>query len=75
MLRQVIPIGDGPLSANLVIGEVVLIHVADRILDERGRVDPRKLRTIARLGGDLLLPHERPVPNETAGMSPVRASG
>ncbi len=52
LLRQVIPIGDGPLSANLVIGEVVMIHVAERVLDERGRVDPRKLRTIARLGGD-----------------------
>jgi len=51
-LRQVIRIGETTLSANLVIGEVVLIHVADRILDERGRVDPRKLQTIARLGGD-----------------------
>jgi flavin reductase (DIM6/NTAB) family NADH-FMN oxidoreductase RutF len=48
VLRQVVRIG----SANLVIGEVVLIHVADAVLDERGRVDPRKLRTIARLGGD-----------------------
>jgi len=52
LLRQVLPIGQGPLSANLVIGEVVMMHVAERILDERGRVDPRKLRTIARLGGD-----------------------
>jgi flavin reductase (DIM6/NTAB) family NADH-FMN oxidoreductase RutF len=51
-LRQVVPIGGGPLSANLVIGEVVMIHVAERVLDERGRVDPRKLRTIARLGAD-----------------------
>jgi flavin reductase (DIM6/NTAB) family NADH-FMN oxidoreductase RutF len=51
-LRQIVHIGDSPLSANLVIGEVVLIHVAERVLDERGRVDPRKLRTIARLGGD-----------------------
>jgi flavin reductase (DIM6/NTAB) family NADH-FMN oxidoreductase RutF len=52
VLRQILPVGDGPLSANLVIGEVVMMHVDDRILDERGRVDPRKLRTIARLGGD-----------------------
>ncbi len=52
VLRQVLPIGDGPGSANLVIGEVVMIHVADAVLDEAGRVDPRKLRTIARLGGD-----------------------
>ena len=52
VLRDVLTIGTGPLSGNLVIGEVVLIHVAERVLDERGRVDPRKLRTIARLGGD-----------------------
>jgi flavin reductase (DIM6/NTAB) family NADH-FMN oxidoreductase RutF len=35
-----------------VIGEVLLIHVADSVLDPSGAVDPKKLRTIARLGGD-----------------------
>jgi flavin reductase (DIM6/NTAB) family NADH-FMN oxidoreductase RutF len=50
-MLQIIPVGDGPLSANLVLGEVVMIHVDDGILDASGRVDPRKLRTIARLGG------------------------
>ncbi len=51
-VRQLVPIGDGPGSANLVIGEVVLIHIDEAVLDPSGRVDPRKLRTIARLGGD-----------------------
>jgi len=51
-VRQIIPIGDGPISANLVIGEVVYIRVDDAVLDEKGVVDPRKLGTIARLGGD-----------------------
>lgn len=51
-VRQIIPVGDGPIAANLVIGEVVMIHVADAVLDANGRVDPRKLRTVARLGGD-----------------------
>jgi flavin reductase (DIM6/NTAB) family NADH-FMN oxidoreductase RutF len=49
---QIVSVGDGPIAANLVIGEVLALHVADRVLDERGRVDPRKLQTIARLGGD-----------------------
>jgi flavin reductase (DIM6/NTAB) family NADH-FMN oxidoreductase RutF len=49
---QIIPIGQGPIAANLVIGEVVVFHVDDGLLDAQGRVDPRKLRTIARLGGD-----------------------
>ncbi|HET6880348.1 MAG TPA: flavin reductase family protein [Pirellulales bacterium] len=51
-LRQVVPVGDGPMSANLVIGEVILMHVEDRLLGPDGRVDPRKLQTIARLGAD-----------------------
>jgi len=51
-LLQVLPIGSGPGAANLVIGEVLLFHIDDAVLDDRGQVDPRKLRTIARLGGD-----------------------
>jgi flavin reductase (DIM6/NTAB) family NADH-FMN oxidoreductase RutF len=35
-----------------VIGEVVLIHIEDRVLGPAGQVDPRKLRAIARLGGN-----------------------
>jgi flavin reductase (DIM6/NTAB) family NADH-FMN oxidoreductase RutF len=51
-VRQIISIGDGPIAANLVIGEVLLIHIDDSVLDTSGRVDPRKLKTIARLGGN-----------------------
>jgi flavin reductase (DIM6/NTAB) family NADH-FMN oxidoreductase RutF len=49
---QIVPVGTGPIAANLVIGEVVAMHVDDGVLDDKGRVDPRKLRTIARLGAD-----------------------
>ena len=51
-VMQIIPVGSGPISGNLVIGEVVMIHIADEVLDPAGRVDPRKLKTVARLGGD-----------------------
>lgn len=51
-LLQVVPVGQGPLAANLVIGEVVMMHVAEDVLDAQGLIDPTKLRTIARLGGD-----------------------
>jgi flavin reductase (DIM6/NTAB) family NADH-FMN oxidoreductase RutF len=51
-LRQVIPCGTGPIAANLVIGEVVMMHVRDDLFDARGRIDPRKLQTVARLGAD-----------------------
>jgi flavin reductase (DIM6/NTAB) family NADH-FMN oxidoreductase RutF len=52
IVRQIVPVGNGPISANLVIGEIVMMHIDDSLLDANGRVDPRKLRTIARLGGD-----------------------
>ncbi|MBY0457210.1 MAG: flavin reductase family protein, partial [Gemmataceae bacterium] len=51
VVRQIVPCGSGPIAANLVIGEVVLLHVADEVLDGKGGVDPRKLQTVARLGG------------------------
>ena len=49
---QIVAIGKGAIAGNLVIGEIVVIHVDDTVLDDQGKVDPRKLRTIARLGGD-----------------------
>lgn len=49
---QIVPLGGKPLSGNLIIGEVLLMHIADDLLAENGRVDPAKLRTIARLGAD-----------------------
>jgi flavin reductase (DIM6/NTAB) family NADH-FMN oxidoreductase RutF len=49
---QILPIGNGPIAANLVIGEVLVIHVSESVLDSTGKIDPRQLKTIARLGGD-----------------------
>ena len=51
-LRQILPIGEGPGQANLVIGEIVAIHIDDSLIDATGHIDPRKLKTIARLGGE-----------------------
>jgi flavin reductase (DIM6/NTAB) family NADH-FMN oxidoreductase RutF len=52
VLRQVLQFGEGVESTNMVIGEVVLIHVDDAMLDERSRIDPHKVQTIGRLGGN-----------------------
>ncbi len=52
LVRGIMSMGDGPIAANLVIGEVVLIHIEERVLDSAGQVDPRKLRAIARLGAN-----------------------
>jgi flavin reductase (DIM6/NTAB) family NADH-FMN oxidoreductase RutF len=39
-------------SGNLVICEVVLIHVQDFILNYEGKIDPRKVDSVARMGAD-----------------------
>ena len=39
-------------AGNLVICEVLLIHIADSLLDENKKIDQRKLNHVARLGGD-----------------------
>ena len=49
---KIVPLGDGPLAGNLIIGEIVYLHVSDEILDERNLPDPRKLNSVARLGGE-----------------------
>jgi flavin reductase (DIM6/NTAB) family NADH-FMN oxidoreductase RutF len=50
--RQVLRLGEGkPGAANIVLGDIVYIHVEEAVLDERNAVDPAKLRAIGRLGG------------------------
>jgi flavin reductase (DIM6/NTAB) family NADH-FMN oxidoreductase RutF len=51
-VRQVIETGDGPGAANLIICEVVLIHINDDVLDASGAIDTLKLDLVGRLGGD-----------------------
>lgn len=52
LVRQILPLGTGPLAANLVIGEVVWIHLADNLLDAAGLPDPERVANVGRLGGD-----------------------
>jgi flavin reductase (DIM6/NTAB) family NADH-FMN oxidoreductase RutF len=49
---QVIQTGDQGAAGNLVICQVLLMHIKEEILDEAGRIDPFKLDAVARLGGD-----------------------
>src|SRR6476620_6908100 len=35
-VRQIIPLGSGPIAGNLVIGEVLVIHIDDTVLDDKG---------------------------------------
>jgi flavin reductase (DIM6/NTAB) family NADH-FMN oxidoreductase RutF len=49
---QVIPTGDQAAAGNLVICEVLRMHISEHILGADGRIDPRKLDAVARLGSD-----------------------
>jgi hypothetical protein len=51
-VNQVIPLGTEGGAGNLVICEVLLIHLDDAVLDEQGRVDPNKMDSVARMGND-----------------------
>lgn len=51
-LHDVVKVGEGPLSANICIGEVVCFHVATEMLLEDGTVDVSKIDLVARLGGN-----------------------
>lgn len=45
-------LGDEGGAGNLVICEVLLMHVQDCILNEKGKVDPYKVDSVARMGED-----------------------
>jgi flavin reductase (DIM6/NTAB) family NADH-FMN oxidoreductase RutF len=51
-VRQVIETGDKGGAANLVICEVLLVHVSPDVLNEQGKIDTRKIDLVGRMGGD-----------------------
>jgi flavin reductase (DIM6/NTAB) family NADH-FMN oxidoreductase RutF len=51
-VRQVIETGKGGGAANLMICEVLLVHVNEDILDANGLVDQQKIDLVGRMGGD-----------------------
>lgn len=51
-VKEVIPLGTEGGAGNLVICEVVLMHIQDSVLDAQGKIDPQKLDAVARMGQD-----------------------
>jgi flavin reductase (DIM6/NTAB) family NADH-FMN oxidoreductase RutF len=52
LLDRIVQLGEGPLAANVVFGRILLAHVGESALGERGLPDPGKLDLIGRLGGE-----------------------
>jgi flavin reductase (DIM6/NTAB) family NADH-FMN oxidoreductase RutF len=52
LLDRIVQLGEGPLAANVVFGRILLAHIGESALGERGLPDPGKLDLIGRLGGE-----------------------
>jgi flavin reductase (DIM6/NTAB) family NADH-FMN oxidoreductase RutF len=52
MVLEIKPLGTEGGAGNLVICEVIRMHIANELLDENKKIDQRKLHHVARLGGD-----------------------
>lgn len=51
-VNKVIELGENGGAGNLVICEVLRIHVEEAILDEDGKIDQKKIDLVSRMGGN-----------------------
>jgi flavin reductase (DIM6/NTAB) family NADH-FMN oxidoreductase RutF len=52
IVKEVIELGDKGGAGNLIICEVVLIHISENVLDANKQIDPNKMDLVARMGGN-----------------------
>lgn len=52
IVKEVMELGSKGGAGNLVISEVVRMHVSEQVFAENGNIDPQKLDLIARMGQD-----------------------
>lgn len=49
-VEQILPLGAGGGAGNLIVCRVVLMHIAEDILNDKGRIDPHKIDLMGRMG-------------------------
>ena len=49
---EVKPLGTGGGAGNLIIAEILMMHINENILDKNGKIDQHKINHVARLGGN-----------------------
>lgn len=49
-VQQIIPLGDKGGAGNLIICEVVKMHIDENVMDEGGKIDPQKIDLMGRMG-------------------------
>jgi flavin reductase (DIM6/NTAB) family NADH-FMN oxidoreductase RutF len=50
-VNSIIPMGEDGGAGNLVVCEIIKIHLYDKIMDIENKIDPLKLNLVSRLGG------------------------
>jgi len=51
-VKQIIETGTEGGAGNLIICEVILAHIKEEILDEKGKIDTRKIDLVGRMGAE-----------------------
>ncbi len=73
-LMQIIETGTEGGAANLIICEIIKMHIDERILDEEQQIDPHKIDLVVRMGKDFYCRasgdavFEVPKPNQNLGV-------
>ncbi len=49
-VQEIIPLGDKGGAGHLIICKVVMMHVAESVLDEDGKINPHKIDLMGRMG-------------------------
>lgn len=52
IVKEIVETGTEGGAGNLIICEVVMMHVQDQVLDTNGKIDQHKIDTVGRLGAD-----------------------
>jgi flavin reductase (DIM6/NTAB) family NADH-FMN oxidoreductase RutF len=51
-VRQIIETGDGPGAGNLVICDILMMHLDEKILNQNNEIDQDRIDLVGRMGGD-----------------------
>lgn len=74
-VKEILPMGENGGAGNLIICEIVRLHLSEDILDEQERIDPQKIDLVGRMGrafytranGDAVFKVFQPVPKLVIG--------
>jgi flavin reductase (DIM6/NTAB) family NADH-FMN oxidoreductase RutF len=81
-VKEIIELGNSGGAGNLIICEILLIHISEDVLDEKGKIDQHKIDLVARLGhnwysrtsGNALFEVEKPLTTMGIGVDQMPLS-